>query len=144
MRNTIQLLLLSVSLAFATCAHADYYIVVNASNPQPALTRSDALNLFMGRSRAFANGEFALVFDMPRDSPKREGFYRTLTGLSLAQITSYWARLMFSGQSLPPQPLPDESTMVEIVKHNPNAIGWLATAPTDKGLHTVLVLREQP
>lgn len=144
MRNVIQLALLSLSLAFATSARADYYIVVNANNPQPAFTRSEALNLFMGRSRAFSNGDFALVFDLPRDSPKREGFYRTLTGLSLAQITSYWARLMFSGQSLPPQPLPDESTMLVILKRNPNAVGWLSTAPTDKGLRTLLVLKEVP
>ncbi len=142
MRNATQLALMCLLLLCATSARADYFIVVNANNPQPALTRGEALNLFMGRSRAFANGEFALVFDLPRDNPQRERFYRTLTGLSPAQITSYWARLMFSGQSLPPQPLPDESTMAAIVKHNPNAIGWLSSAPTDKGLHTILVLKE--
>jgi hypothetical protein len=142
MRTPLPLVLSSLLLVVATAARADYYVVVNANNPQSALTRSEALNLFMGRSRAFANGDFALVFDLPRDSTKREGFYRSLTGLSLAQITSYWARLMFSGQSLPPQPLPDETTMVEIVKHNPSAVGWLSSAPADKGLHTVLVLKE--
>jgi hypothetical protein len=144
MRNAVQLLVLSLSLMFATGARADYYIIVNANNPQPALTISEAVNLFMGRSRAFANGTLALVFDLPRDSPKREGFYRKLTGLSLAQITSYWSRLMFSGQNLPPQPLPDEATMAEIVKRNPNALGWLSTAPIDKGLRTVLVLKDSP
>jgi len=144
MRNTFLLVVLFSSLIVTARARADYYIVVNANNPQPALTQSDAVNLFMGRSRAFSDGNFALVFDLPRDNPKREGFYRKLTGMSLAQITSYWSRLMFSGQNLPPQPLPNEATMIEIIKYNPNAVGWLSTAPTDKGLRTVLVLKEDP
>jgi hypothetical protein len=143
MRTLCRLLLTSI-LLFATSAHADFYIVAQAGNPQQALTKGDALNLFMGRTRSFTNGQFALVFDLPRDNLKRAEFYRALCGMSLAQLTSYWSRLMFSGQSLPPQPLPDEATMIEIVKHNPNAVGWLSSAPIDRGLRTLLVLKESP
>ena len=49
---------------------------------------------------------------------------------------------MCSGQSMPPQTLPDEATMVEIVKRNPNAIGWVTREPTDKQVRAVLVLKE--
>ena len=143
MRNTFLLVVLFSSLIVTARARADYYIVVNADNPQAALTSSEALNIYMGRSRAFSNGGLAVVFDLSRDSPKREGFYRALTGLSLAQITSYWARLVFSGRTLPPQAVPDEAAMVRAVSHNANALGWLSSAPTDKALHTVLVLKEQ-
>ena len=96
----------------------------------------------MGRSRAFTNGDFALIFDLPRDSPKRADFYRSLTGMTLAQVNSYWSRLMFSGQSMPPQSLPDETTMIEIVKRNPNAVGWLSREPADKQLRTLLVIKD--
>lgn len=143
MRTLCHLLLTSM-LLFATTAHADFYIVAQAGNPQQSLSKSEALNLYMGRTRSFSNGEFALVFDLPRDNRERAGFYHALCDMSLAQVTSYWSRLMFSGQSLPPQPLPDEATMIEIVKHNPNAVGWLSSAPTDKGLRTLLVLKETP
>jgi hypothetical protein len=115
---------------------------VQAGNSQRTLTQKEAVDLFMGRSRAFSNGEFALIFDLPRDSPKRTAFYRSLTGMSLAQVNSYWSRLMFSGQSMPPQSLPDEATMIEIVTRNPNAIGWLSSEPTDKHLRTLLVVKE--
>ena len=100
--------------------------------------------MFMGRSRSFGNGEFALVFDLPRDNPRRAAFYLALTGMSPAQVNSYWARLMFSGQSMPPQPLPDETSMIDIVKRNPSALGWLSKEPTDKQLRTLLVLKESP
>jgi len=144
MRASLHILLVSALLAFSSSARADFYIVVNASNSQSMMTRTDALHLFMGRTRTFENGEPAQTFDMPRDSPQRARFYRTLSGMSLAQVASYWARLMFSGQNLPPKPLTDEAAMTATILHNPNAIGWLSSAPTDKGLKTVLILTEEP
>ena len=144
MRTYLPILLVSVLLAFSSSARADFYIVVNASNSQTAMTRTEALHLFMGRTRTFGDGEVAQTFDMPRDSPQRARFYRALSGMSLAQVASYWARLMFSGQNLPPKPLADEAAMTHTILHNPNAIGWLSSAPTDKGLKTVLILTEEP
>ena len=135
-------ILLALLLALALPARADFYIVVHASNPQKALTQKAAVDLFMGRSRAFANGDFALIFDLPRDNPRRAAFYQALTGMSVAQVNSYWSRLMFSGQSVPPQALPDETAMLGILRRNPSALGWLSKEPSEPGLRTVLVIKE--
>ena len=135
-------LILATLAALALPARADFYIVVHASNPQRALTQKEAVDLFMGRSRAFANGDFALIFDLPRDNPRRGAFYQSLTGMSVAQVNSYWSRLMFSGQSVPPQSLPDETAMTGILRRNPSALGWLSKEPIDAGLRTVLVIKE--
>lgn len=134
---------LALSLA-AAAARADFYIVVQSAHPQKTMTEKEAVELFMGRTRSFSNGQFALVFDLPRDSAARAGFYKALTGMGPAQVNSYWSRLMFSGQSMPPQALPDEHAMVEIVKRNPNAIGWLTHEPPDRGLRTLLVVKAVP
>ncbi len=123
-------------------ARADIYIVVHAANPTRTLTQKEATDLFMGRTRAFANNDYALPFDLPRDNATRAAFYLALTGMSPAQVNSYWSRLMFTGQTMPPQALPTESAVVDLVKRNPSAIGYLSTEPTDKGLRTVLVLKE--
>lgn len=144
MRTLLLTLLMALAATAAPCARADFYIVVQWGNPQRSLTQKEVLDLFMGRSRAFSNGEFALIFDLPRDSPKRAAFYHALTGMTLAQVNSYWSRLMFSGQSMPPQSLPDEATIIDIVKRNPNAIGWLSSEPNDKQLRTLLVIKEWP
>jgi hypothetical protein len=142
MKNVFRLLMLASMAMFAPLAKADFYIIVHASNPQRSMTQKEVVDLFMGRSRAFVGGEFALAFDLPRDSAGRAAFYQALTGMSAAQVTSYWSRLMFSGQSMPPQPLPDEATMIEIVKRNPNAIGWVTREPADKQVRTVLVIKD--
>ena len=115
---------------------------MQVGNPQPALTKKEAVDLFMGRSRAFANGEFANMLDLPRDHPRRAAFYQALTGMNTAQVNSYWSRMMFSGQNLPPQALPDEAAVIAALKRNPNAVGWLTKETVDKQLRTLLVLKE--
>jgi len=138
-RKLITLVVLALS---AASARADFYIVVHASNPQRSLTQKEAVDLFMGRSRAFASGDFALIFDLPRDNPRRAAFYQALTGMSVAQVNSYWSRLMFSGQSVPPQALADEAAMTGMLRRNPGALGWLSREPTEPGLRSVLVIKE--
>ena len=117
------------------------YLVVNTGSPVVSLTRKEALDLFTGRTRALQGGGFAQLFDLPRDSEQRALFYRTLTGRSMAQINSYWSRLMFSGQVLPPQPLASEQAMVDSLGANPHAVGYLTEHPTDRRLRIVLVLQ---
>lgn len=143
MRATVLRWAVAASLALIACtARADIYLVVSTANPVRAMTHKQALDLYMGRTRNFPNGDYALPFDQARDAPARATFYKLLTGMDLAQVNSYWARLMFTGQTMPPQPLPDEAAVVEVVKRNPGAIGYLGKPPQDKGLAVVLVLRD--
>lgn len=142
MKAPVRHLLALAVAALAPLAHADFYLIVQAANPQPALTQREAVGIFMGRNRAFHNGEVAQVYDLPRDSTQRAEFYQRLTGMGPAQINSYWARLMFSGQTMPPYAVQDEAAMVAVVKSNANAIGWVRKEPNDKALRVLLVLKE--
>jgi hypothetical protein len=128
-------------LADAGAARADVFVVVPAASDVSSMTQKEIVDLYMGRTRAFPGGEIALPFDLPRDSPGRAAFYLTLTGMGQAQINSYWSRLMFSGQTMPPPALPNEAAMADVVKRNPSAIGYLSQEPSDKSLRVVLVLR---
>jgi hypothetical protein len=142
MKTNLRHLLAVAAMLVAPLAHADFYVIVPASNAQQTLTQKEAVNLFMGRSRAFSNGDYAQPYDMPRDSTARADFYRQLTGMSAAQINSYWARLMFSGQTMPPQSVADEGAMIDTIKRNPGSIGWVRKEPVDKQVRVVLVIKE--
>jgi hypothetical protein len=128
--------------SLALPARADVFVVVPTASSVHAMSQKELVDLYMGRSRAFPDGTFALPFDLPRDHPGRAAFYQALTGMELAQINSYWSRLMFSGQTLPPQPLPGEAAMADLVRRNPSAVGYVLQEPAaDKGLRVVLVLK---
>jgi ABC-type phosphate transport system substrate-binding protein len=123
-------------------AFADVFVVVNAANPVRSMTSEEVAALYLARSRAFPSGEFALVFDQPRDSPLRQQFFKLVAHMAIGQVNTYWSRLMFSGQEMPPQPLPNEQAVIDIVRRNPGAIGYVSTAPKDPGLHIVLQIKE--
>lgn len=128
--------------AASSAAHADLYVVVQSNNPVQSMTKLEVRDLFMGRTRAFTNGSFAQPFDLSRNHQSRAAFHHALTGLSPAQVNSYWSRLVFSGQTLPPQTLDDELAMRDAILRNANAIGYLSQPPTDPALRVVLVLKE--
>jgi hypothetical protein len=142
-RAIATLLLTALACAFTPAAKADYYIVVGERNPVAGLTQQQVQQLFMGRTRSYPDGRPATPCDIASDA-LRAGFYRALSGMSLPQVTSYWARLMFSGRNLPPQRLNSEAAVIERLQNDPAAIGWLPVAPKQKGLRTVLVLKGAP
>lgn len=139
--RTTKLLAAALAATACTCARADFFVVVNANNPAMTMSQKQVLDLFMGRTRSFAGRGPALPLDLPRDSAERAGFYLALAGMSQAQVNSYWSRLMFSGQNMPPVPVPDEAVMVSMVRGNASAIGYLRNTPSDPALRVVLVLK---
>lgn len=142
MRIFHQLIAAALIACGPAAAHADFYLVVSADSTQRGLTQKQAVDLYMGRNRAYPDGETARVYDLQRSQADREAFYLALTGLSQAQVNSYWSRLQFSGRNLPPEQLADEAAMVAAVRASPNAIGWLPREPSDRRLRTLLVLKE--
>ena len=146
MRNrfTALLCVLALSSLLAEPAAAtDYHIVVSEKSSTRSLSEQDALHIFMGRSRVFPDGSLAVSYELA-DAPQRAGFYRRLADMSLAQVTSYWARLMFSGRNLPPQQVEGRDVLMEKVSKDPHAITWLHGPPTLPGLRSVLILRNGP
>ena len=128
--------------AWSTGSFADVFVVVPSASAVHVLTQKQVIDIYMGRSRAFPGGDFAVPFDMPRDSTERAAFYQALTGMGPSQVNSYWSRLMFSGQIQPPQALSGEAAMLDTVKRNASAIGYLHQEPADKSLRVVLVLKD--
>ncbi|HWL62509.1 MAG TPA: hypothetical protein VNQ32_06920 [Steroidobacteraceae bacterium] len=142
--NSSLIAVLTLALCGLLCrpaAATDYYIVVSESNATRTLSGQEVLHIFMGRTRSFPDGVPATRYELA-DATQRAGFYRTLADMSLAQVTSYWARLMFSGRNLPPQQVQGEAALLEKVRRDPHAITWLPAQSSAPGVRTVLVLRD--
>jgi len=141
LRPLTLLALLALVWCAAPARAADTMVVlVSAQSPVQAMTQKEVLALYTGRTRSFANGEVARPLDQPRDSPLREAFYRALTGMDLARINSYWARLHFTGQVQPPQAIADERALIQQLRQDPSALGYLAQEPSDPAVRVVLRL----
>ena len=134
MKNIIISLFL---LLLSSHTAAEIAIIGRMDNEQQQLTVVQVQDIFMGRTRAFPGGRFALPFDQMN---LREEFYQKLTDRPIAQINSYWACLMFSGQTSPPTKLSDDQSMIKMVRENEGAIGYIDKINADEQIVRILLL----
>lgn len=137
---TIACSLFAAGLAGAT-EPANIVVIVNPSSGIEKLTRDEVINIFLGRYRKLPSGRAALPIDMENPSDDRTRFYQLLVNKSPAEISSYWARLVFSGKTSPPFQVPDSRTAVELVQSNPNAIAYVDRASLSPGVKVVLEIK---
>lgn len=127
MRRASSALLLLLPLLVLWLPHAahadDMVVIVNAGSHVRSLTRDQVIDIFMGRFRQLPSGAIALPIDAA-DPALREAFYERLVHKNLAEIGSYWARLVFSGEATPPFRAPDTRTALKLVATNPDAIAY--------------------
>lgn len=125
-RHRILLLFTLLIPAWVQCA--ELVVIVNARNPVAELSRKEVIDLYMGRSINFPNGDPALPLDQAAGSQLRQNFYQTLIGKSEANINAYWARLLFSGIASPPRVMPTIETTLQVVRENTAAIAYVDAA----------------
>lgn len=129
------LALLAMSLSVPASLRAELVVVAHPESQVSELTRGELINIFMGRYRKLPSGIAALPVDL---APLRAKFYRELVNKDMAEINSYWARLVFSGQAAPPLQLESEKDLLDYVRRNPGAIGFVDSAAVPDDLVVVM------
>lgn len=111
-------------------AWADIYVGTSIESAFQVGSTRDIRALFMGRSRTLGGGtDVVQPLDWPRNHELRNQFYKVLTGWTPAQVSSYWARLLFTGQVTPPPALAQWNGRDRTPQQTPGGRGLLASAP---------------
>jgi ABC-type phosphate transport system substrate-binding protein len=137
----VRSILLCVLILLGAVAGAQSIVViVNPTSGVASLTRYQAVDIFLGRYRKLPSGLAALPIDLGPGDADRATFYSLLVHKSPADMSSYWARLVFSGQASPPFLAPDAKTALDLVASNPNAIAYVDAGLVDRRVRVVLEL----
>lgn len=137
-RAALTLACLGLMLALPVMA-AETWVVVNASNAVASLSKRQVMELYMGRSSSFPDGQPALALDLLPGSEARVRFFAALTGKSEALVDAYWAQLVFAGRMSAPRQLADPAAVLAEVGTETSAIGYVP--PTKLPATVKLVLR---
>ena len=122
----ITLLLLSgADVQPAAVSSPPFIVVVNSDGPVTSLTRAQLSAIFMRRQRSWPDRNAIAAVDRPVRSRLREQFSRSVHGKSVAYVTRYWQRLIFSGRDIPPPVLDSDADVLNFVKAHRNAIGYV-------------------
>jgi hypothetical protein len=73
---------------------SDEIVVITHPEFNQLLTKSDLINVYMGRTKTLKDGENVYPLDHSEDSKTREEFYQWLVNKSANEIKSYWSRLI--------------------------------------------------
>jgi ABC-type phosphate transport system substrate-binding protein len=142
MRRTSQsiatLALTALALAAAAPAPAaaqgttpSYVVVVNAANPLTSLSKGDLAKIFLKKVDRWSNGQQATPVNLGDTSPARERFTRDILGKSITALESYWQQQIFSGKNVPPVSKASDAEVIEFVRANPGAVGYVSAKAAD-------------
>ena len=120
---------------------ASLVIVVNPQSGVDKLSRDEIVDIFLGRYRKLPSGKMALPIDVAEANPERARFYQLLVKKSSSEMSSYWARLVFSGQTSPPFQVPDAKAALELVQSSPNAIAYMDRSAVNSSVKVVFELK---
>ena len=117
-------------------------VVVHKDNPVEQLSRSELIDLFMGKYVAFPDDSKAIPVELEGDHAIKVAFYGKLVGMSLSRVNAYWSRLRFTGRKRAAVFQPDEIELVDYIITNKQAIGYIPQSLITKNLKVVYILNE--
>ncbi len=136
-RNPI-FLLLAISLLLTTNAYAGVVVIVSARSSVRSLTTEQTTNIFLGKVSTFPNGARAIPVDQTEGSAIRDEFYLKVARKNSSQLTAYWAKAIFTGDSFPPKLLDGNLAVRRAVANDPHAIGYIDYSALDSSVRVVL------
>ena len=114
-------LLCSLGFIFDVRASTGIIVVANTADKSIKLNRQQVRNLFMGGAAPY---ELAAI-SLPSNNQTRVLFNTKVVGLTESRIQSYWAQMRFTGRKRAPKEIDDESSVLEYLKNNEGAVGYL-------------------
>ncbi len=121
MKNLFFSLIISIVIRFPAAANTSIVVVANTDNKKIQLNRQQVRNLFMGGALPYDLEAIAL----PPDNQTRVLFNTKVVGLTESRIQSYWAQMRFTGRKTAPKELNSERVILDYLKNNEGAVGYL-------------------
>jgi ABC-type phosphate transport system substrate-binding protein len=126
---------LSLGIGFA---RAEVVAVVSSKSPITTLTRTQVMDIFLGKRTRFPDGSAAIPIDLAEGSAARDEFYTRLAEMSAAQVKSFWSRIIFTGRGQPPKTVATDLEAKRLLAADPNAIGYIDKSLVDSSVRVVL------
>lgn len=105
-----------------------YKIVVNSSNTTNSITKKEASDFFLKKKTKWSNGSTVIPVDLSSRLKIREDFSQQVHGKSTAAVRNFWQQAAFSGTASAPAEKSTDSEVMEFVKKNAGAIGYVSSS----------------
>jgi ABC-type phosphate transport system substrate-binding protein len=145
-RTLYMLLLLAfANLAFigplSTLQAEEYLVVLNPANPVSSMNKAQIADMFLKKTKKWDNGWNVMPVDQKTESAVRDNFSKDVIGRSARQCTNAWQQKLFSGQGVPPMRKNSDADVLDYVKANQGAIGYVSASAPVADVKAVTVVK---
>lgn len=126
MKHTILFIAIGLFMAASLTGADGLVLVVNKDNSMNELSAADAQAFFLGKKTSFPNGQAVLVV-LLEGGGTHDVFLSKIVRKNSSQFDAYWKKVIFTGTGAAPKYVKNEAEMIQIVKGNANAIGYLGS-----------------
>lgn len=139
--NTMErLAILAVLVCIGLTLQAQSFkVIVNQSNTVSSLTAKEISDYFLKKETKWTNGDAVVPVDLSVKSGVREDFSNNIHGKSVSAIKSYWQQYVFAGKGTPPIEKNTDAEVVDFVKRNAGAIGYVSANADVSGVKVLTV-----
>ena len=128
---------LSLGLGAAT-VRAAVVAVVAAKSPVITLSKSQIIDIFLGKRTRFPDGSVAVPIDQVAGVAARNEFYARCADMSPAQIKAFWSKVIFTGRGQPPKAVASSAEAKRLVAANLDAVAYIDQTLVDGSVRVVL------
>lgn len=139
MKRNIVVVLILMFIVSGIASAQNYKVIVNSSNSVNSLSKKEVSDLFLKKTAKFSNGTLAAPVDLVANSRAREAFSSSIHGKAVSAIRNYWQQAAFSGAATAPPEKSNDHDVIEFVKRNPGAIGYVSSDAETAGVKTISV-----
>ncbi len=117
----------------------NYKVIVNKSNTVSSLTKKEASDFFLKKKTKWADGQKVSVVDQKGSSESRKVFTDEVHKKSVGAVKSYWQQAVFAGKGTPPVEKKTDAEVIEFVKANKGAMGYVSGDADVSGVKVLTV-----
>lgn len=131
---TLLTLALAILAMPAKVIGQEFKVVINEANSTTSISKANLSSCFMKEAETLTwiSGQPLIPVDQAASSETRKAFSKAIHGRDVSAVKSYWQRLIFTGQAVPPQEKGSDAEVLAFVRANPGAVGYVA-ADTELG-----------
>ena len=95
--------------------------------------------IFLKKVTKWNDGSKINPVNLTAESTVREKFTQTVHDKKISAINAYWQKQIFTGKGVPPVEKKSDQNVIQYIKANPGAIGYVSASANTAGVKVIQV-----
>ncbi len=139
MKKSIVFIILVVIITIGDITAQSYKVIVNNNNKTVSISKKELAMVFLKKKKKWKNGESIAPVDHQYRAEVRATFSEEIFGKKVSAVRSYWQSAMFSGMVSAPIEKMSDQEIINYIKKNKGAIGYISSTTNVSGVKVVSI-----